>query len=174
VKDHLDTCYARVRVIFHSCNAVNISNQHGLTMVVTVCFDNEIPLSWWSLRFFLIFCILHCARCIITKRGCKINIRSDEYQWFSKLFSHSSLTNLNTTNWSTTNITNNNCKNSALPTVKKQQTNMNQTDSFITSVTAVKAACTCKLLQLLPDRRMLWLIKELVGNRSFTLSPYHC
>ena len=50
---------------------------------------------------------------------------------------------------------------------------MYQTDSFKTSVTAVKAACTCKLLQLLqllPDRWMIRLIMELIGNRSFTLT----
>jgi len=38
---------------------------------------------------------------------------------------------------------------------------------FITSDTAVKAACTCKLLRLLPGR-MVRLIMELVDNRSFT------
>jgi len=52
----------------------------------------------------------------------------------------------------------------------EKQTNTNQTDSFITSVIAVKAACTCKLLRLLPDRRMVRLITELVGNRSFSLT----
>jgi len=46
---------------------------------------------------------------------------------------------------------------------------MNQTDSFIISVTAIKAACTCKFLQLLPDKCMVHLIMELVGNRSFTV-----
>jgi len=35
-------------------------------------------------------------------------------------------------------ITNDTCKNLTLPTVKKQETVKNQTDSFITSVTAVK------------------------------------
>jgi len=44
----------------------------------------------------------------------------------------------------------------------------NQADSFITSVTAVKAASTCKLVRLLPDRRMVRLIMELVGNYTFT------
>ena len=50
----------------------------------------------------------------------------------------------------TTKITNDTCKNFtlSLPTAKKQETIMYQTDSFKTSVTAVKAACTCKLLQL--------------------------
>jgi len=45
-------------------------------------------------------------------------------------------------------------------------------DSFTTtSVTAVKAACTCKLLRLLHDRRRIRLIMELiVGNRNFTLT----
>jgi len=47
---------------------------------------------------------------------------------------------------------------------------MNHTGSFITSVTAVKVACTCKTLWLPPDRRMVRLIMELVGNRSFTLT----
>ena len=47
---------------------------------------------------------------------------------------------------------------------------MNLTASFITSVTVVTAACTCTLLQLLPDRCMFRLIMELVGNRSFTLT----
>jgi len=48
---------------------------------------------------------------------------------------------------------------------------MNQTDSFITSVIAIKAACTCKLLRLLPDR-FHGLIDHgagLDGNRSSTL-----
>ena len=48
---------------------------------------------------------------------------------------------------------------------------MNQTDSFKISVTAFKEAFTCKLLQLLPDRCMVLLIVELVGNRSFTVTP---
>jgi len=48
---------------------------------------------------------------------------------------------------------------------------INQTDSFIITVIAVKTACTCKLLQLLPDRCMVQLIIELVGNRSLIL--YH-
>jgi len=74
-----------------------------------------------------------------------------------------------------TKITNDTCKNFtlSLPTAKKQETIMYQTDSFKTSVTAVKAACTCKLLQLLqllPDRWMIRLIMELIGNRSFTLT----
>jgi len=47
---------------------------------------------------------------------------------------------------------------------------MNQTGSFITSVAAVKAASTCKLLQFLPDRRIVYVIMELGGNCSFTLS----
>jgi len=48
---------------------------------------------------------------------------------------------------------------------------MNQADSFITSVTAVKAVCTCKLVRLLPERCMvLRLIIELVVNHTFTLS----
>ena len=63
-----------------------------------------------------------------------------------------------------TKITNDTCKNftPSLPT-----------QTFKTSVTAVKAACTCKLLQLLqllPDRCMVRLIMELIGNRSFTLT----
>jgi len=29
---------------------------------------------------------------------------------------------------------------------------------------------TCKLLRLLPDRHMVYLIMEMVGNRSFTLT----
>ena len=29
---------------------------------------------------------------------------------------------------------------------------------------------TCKLLRLLPDRHMVYMIMEMVGNRSFTLS----
>ena len=45
---------------------------------------------------------------------------------------------------------------------------MNQADSFITSVTAFKTVCTCKLLWLLLGRRMVRMIMELVGNRSFT------
>ena len=40
-------------------------------------------------------------------------------------------------------------------------------DSF---VTAVKAACTRKLLRLLPDKCMVRLVMKLVGNRSFTLT----
>jgi len=47
---------------------------------------------------------------------------------------------------------------------------MNQEVSFITSVTAVKATCTCKLVRLLPDRRTVRLIMELVGNRTFALT----
>jgi len=46
----------------------------------------------------------------------------------------------------------------------------NQTDSFIISVTAVKAAYTCKLLRLLPVKHTVRLIMELVGNRSSTLT----
>jgi len=45
---------------------------------------------------------------------------------------------------------------------------MNQADSFMTSVTAVKAVCTCKLVRLLPHRRMIRLIMELVGNHILT------
>jgi len=41
-------------------------------------------------------------------------------------------------NSSPTKVTNDDCKNFTLPTVKKQQTIMNQTDSFKTSVTRVK------------------------------------
>jgi len=52
----------------------------------------------------------------------------------------------------------------------KKQTIMNQTDSFITSVTAVKAACTCKLVRLPPDRHTARMTMELIGNRSFTLT----
>jgi len=33
-----------------------------------------------------------------------------------------------------------------------------------------EATCTCKLLRLLPDRHMVHMIMELVGNRSFTLT----
>jgi len=39
---------------------------------------------------------------------------------------------------------------------------MKQTDSFITSVTAIEAACTCKLLRSLPVRRMVRLIMVMV------------
>ena len=52
-------------------------------------------------------------------------------QWFSKFFSHSSLTNTNSVNSSPTKITNDNCKNFTLRTVGKQYTIMNQTDSFV-------------------------------------------
>ena len=45
-----------------------------------------------------------------------------------------------------------------------------ETDSFMMSVTAVQADCTCKLLRLIPGRCMVRLIMELVGNRSFTLT----
>ena len=48
---------------------------------------------------------------------------------------------------------------------------MNQTDSLVISVTAFKAACTCQLLLLLPDKCMVCLIMELVGNHSFTVTP---
>jgi len=47
---------------------------------------------------------------------------------------------------------------------------MNQTDTFAKSVTAVKAAYTCKLLRLLPDRRIVRMVMELVGNHSPTLA----
>jgi len=47
---------------------------------------------------------------------------------------------------------------------------MNQTDSFITSVIVVRAACIGNLLRPLPDKRMVRLIMELVGNRSFPLA----
>ena len=47
---------------------------------------------------------------------------------------------------------------------------MNQTDSFITSVIVVRAACIEKLLRPLPDKRMARLIMELVGSRSFPLA----
>ena len=87
-----------------------------------------------------------------------------------KVFSHSSHTNPITVKSSPTKIANDKCKNFPLPTVNKQWTIMNQTNSFITSVTAVKAAFTCKLLRLLPDRLMVRLVMELVGNRSFTLA----
>jgi len=33
---------------------------------------------------------------------------------------------------------------------------------------------TCKLLRLLPDRHMVHMIKEMVGNRSFTLTTGNC
>jgi len=62
-----------------------------------------------------------------------------------KAFSYSLLTNPNTINSSSTKITNDTRKNFTLPTVKKQERIMNQTDSFITSEAAVKDACTCKL-----------------------------
>jgi len=42
--------------------------------------------------------------------------------------------------------------------------------TFVTSDTAVKIAYICKLLRLLPDRGIVRLIMELVGNRSFTLT----
>ena len=48
---------------------------------------------------------------------------------------------------------------------------MNRTHPFLISVTAFKAAYTCRLLQLLPDRCMVNLIMELVGNHSFTVTP---
>jgi len=47
---------------------------------------------------------------------------------------------------------------------------MNQRDSFIVSVSAVNATSAYKLRRLLLDRRMVRLIVELVGNRSFTLT----
>jgi len=48
--------------------------------------------------------------------------------------------------------------------------NEEKIDSFITSVIAVKSACICKLLRLQPDRRIVRLIMELVGNRSVSLT----
>ena len=33
---------------------------------------------------------------------------------------------------------------------------------------------TCKVLQLLPDRHMVHMIMEMVGNRSFTLTTGNC
>jgi len=36
--------------------------------------------------------------------------------------------------------------------------------------TAWHRGLTCKLLQLLPDRHMVRMIMEMVGNRSFTLT----
>jgi len=64
-------------------------------------------------------------------------------QWFSKFFfSYSPLTNPNTINSSPTKITKKGvCKNFTSPTVEKLWTIINQTDSFITSVTAARAAC---------------------------------
>jgi len=37
-------------------------------------------------------------------------------------------------------------------------------------VTVWRRGLTCKLLRLLPDRHMVNMIKEMVGNRSFTLT----
>jgi len=48
---------------------------------------------------------------------------------------------------------------------------MNQADSFIISVTAVKAVCTCKIVRLLPHRHMVHLIMELVGITPSPLPP---
>jgi len=49
----------------------------------------------------------------------------------------------------------------------KKQDDYEPINSF---VTAVKAACICKLLRLLADRCMVRFIMELVGNRSFTFT----
>jgi len=37
-------------------------------------------------------------------------------------------------------------------------------------VTVWHRGLTCKLLRMLPDRHMVNMIKEMVGNRSFTLT----
>jgi len=43
-------------------------------------------------------------------------------------------------------------------------------DLIATYDTVWHRGLTCKLLQLLPDRHMVHMIMEIVGNRSFTLT----
>ena len=47
-------------------------------------------------------------------------------------------------------------------------------DLTAASGTVLHHGLTCKLLQLLPDRHMVHMIKEMVGNRSFTLTTGNC
>ena len=90
-------------------------------------------------------------------------------QWFSKFFSHSSLTNPNSVNSSQ--------QRSQMITAKvshyllwRNNRRLWTKQTLIISVTAYKAVCSCKLLQLLHDTWMVHWIMELDGNRSFTVT----
>ena len=95
----------------------------------------------------------------------------DPDQWFSKFFSHSSLTNINTVNSSPTKITNNNCKNFTLPTVNKTIDDY-EPNRFIYNI----SNCSQSSLYLQVTAIATWQAHgsadhaELVGKHSFALT----